>query len=153
MDDNDIFQANKKSTDRLRKLIANISEKELSIKVGGEWNILLTLAHIAFWDQRSLYVLESAKKNNKLYAPYFDDQLNDILPPILSLIPPQIILKYTISVSEKLDTELENCTKDLLKEIKEVNNRLLDRSIHRNLHLDEIESVLRSEEKIPCHLI
>lgn len=31
----------------------------------------------------------------------------------------------------------------LIEEMKEVNERLIDRSIHRNLHLDEIENALK----------
>lgn len=31
----------------------------------------------------------------------------------------------------------------LIEEMKEVNERLIDRSIYRNLHLDEIENALK----------
>jgi hypothetical protein len=143
MDDIDIFQSNRKSTLRLRTIMEKLSDKDLFKKVGSEWNVSLTLAHIAFWDQRAIFVIESAIKNNKLHVPYYDDQLNDILPPIFSLIPPRDVERLIIETAEKLDDKLEKCPKDLLNEIKKVNIRLIDRSIHRNLHLDEIEKALK----------
>jgi hypothetical protein len=142
MDVNSIFKANRDSTERLRILLGNISINNYSMMVGENWNVSDTFAHLLFWDQRALYVLESAEKNNELHAPYYDDQLNDILTPILRLIPAENILRNVLSVSEKLDNKLMNCSKNLLDEVEKVNLRIIDRSIHRNLHLDEIEAVV-----------
>lgn len=137
-----IFQANRESTERMRKMINQLSEEELSKSIGSDWTISITLAHLALWDQRVIFVIESAKKNNKLHAPYYDYQLNDILTPILRAIPAREAARMAITMSEKLDNELEQCSTQLLKEMKEVNRRLIERSIHRNLHLDEIENAV-----------
>jgi len=94
------------------------------------------------WDQRVIFVIESARKNNKLHAPFYDEQLNDILTPLLAAIPAQEAIRLAISTAERVDIEIEECPKELLAEMKEVNIRLLDRSIHRNLHLDEIENTI-----------
>ncbi len=137
------FHENRKSTDRLKRVVSQLSEKELSQSIGNEWTISITLAHLALWDQRVIFVIESAKKNNKLHAPYYDDQLNDILTPLLAVIPTKEAARIAILTAERLDKELENCPKELIEEMKEVNSRLLERSIHRNLHLDEIENAIR----------
>lgn len=137
-----IFQANRESTERMRKMINQLSEEELSKSIGSDWTISITLAHLALWDQRVIFVIESAKKNNKLHAPYYDYQLNDILTPILRAIPAREAARMAITMSEKLDNELEQCSTQLLNEMKEVNRRLIERSIHRNLHLDEIENAV-----------
>jgi uncharacterized damage-inducible protein DinB len=137
-----IFQANREATERMRKIINRLSDEELSKSIGSDLTISITLAHLALWDQRVIFVIESVKKNNKLYAPYYDYQLNDILTPILRAIPAREAARLAISTAETLDHELEQCSTELLEEMKEVNPRLIDRSIHRNLHLDEIENAV-----------
>ena len=142
MEVDNIFRANRAATERMRKIINRLSNEELSKSIGSDWTISITLAHLALWDQRVISVIESAKKNNKLHAPYYDYQLNDILTPILRAIPAREAARMAITTAETLDNELEQCSTELLEEMNEVNPRLIDRSIHRNLHLDEIENVL-----------
>lgn len=137
-----IFRANRESTERMRTIINGLSDEELSKSVGSDWTISITLAHLALWDQRVIFVIESAKKNNKLHAPSYDYQLNDILTPILRAIPAREAARMAITTAEKLDDDLEQCSAQLIEEMKEVNGRLIDRSIHRNLHLDEIENAV-----------
>jgi hypothetical protein len=50
-----------------------------------------------------------------------------------------------VATAERLDKELENCSKQLLVEMNTINSRLLERSIHRNLHLDEIENAIKKK--------
>lgn len=138
-----IFQANRESTERMRTIINRLSDEELSKSVGSDWTISITFAHLALWDQRVILVIESAHKNNKLHAPFYDHQLNDILTPTLSAIPVREAASMAIATAEKLDHELEECSLQLIEEMKEVNERLIDRSIHRNLHLDEIENATK----------
>jgi uncharacterized damage-inducible protein DinB len=138
-----IFQANRESTERMRKIINRLSDEELSKSTGSDWTISITLAHLALWDQRVIFVIESARKNNKLHAPYYDYQLNDILTQTLRAIPAREAARMAITTAEKLDNELEQCSIQLLEEMKEVNRRLIERSIHRNLHLDEIENAMK----------
>src|SRR5512145_2219449 len=94
-----IFQANRESTERLRKLINRLSEEELSKRIGSDWTMSITLAHLALWDQRVIFVIASAQKNNKLHAPYYDDQLNDILIPILGAIPAREAARMAITAA------------------------------------------------------
>ena len=138
-----IFQANRESTERMRTIINRLSDAELSKRVGSDWTISITLAHLALWDQRVRFVIESAKQNNKLHAPYYDYQLNDILTPILRAIPVREAASLAIATAEKLDDDLEQCSTRLVEEMQEVNERLIDRSIDRNLHLDEIENAIQ----------
>jgi uncharacterized damage-inducible protein DinB len=124
-----IFQANRAATERMRKIINRLSDEELSKSIGSDWTISITLAHLALWDQRVIFVIESAKKNSKLHAPYYDYQLNDILTPILRATPAREAARLAITTAETLDNELEQCSTQLLDEMKEVNPRLIDRYI------------------------
>jgi len=147
MEEKAIFQANRESTARMRNIISKMSSEEFSIKIGSEWTISLTLAHLALWDQRVLYVIDSAIKNNKLHAPTFDDQLNDILTPLLHAIPAPVAARLAITTAERLDGELEKSPTKLLEEMIMINSRLVERSIHRNLHVNEIENALANKGK------
>jgi hypothetical protein len=142
MEEKSIFRANRESTERMRKIIHQMSEEELSTKIENGWTISITLAHLALWDQRVIFVIESAIKNKQLHTPYYDGQLNDILTPIIEAIPAPKAARMAVETATRLDEKLENCSKQLLREIMKVNSRLLERSIHRNLHLDEIENAI-----------
>jgi uncharacterized damage-inducible protein DinB len=147
MEEKVIFQANRESTERMRKIIDQISEEEFSTSIGSEWTISMTLAHLALWDQRVIFVIESAIKNDKLHAPFYDGQLNDILTPLLKAIPAAETARMAIATAERLDKELEKCPKQFLEEMKKVNRRLVERSIHRNSHLEEIENAITKKGK------
>ena len=138
-----IFQANRRSTERMRQIVDCLSETELSQSLRNDWTIAVTLAHLAFWDQRVIYVIELARKNNALQLPHFDDPLNDILAPLLSAIPPVEAARLAISKAETLDGMLEKCAQEFLEEMMKVNNRLVERALHRNDHLDDIEAILK----------
>jgi hypothetical protein len=142
MDAESIFQANRRSTDRMQTLIQGLSEKELTQTSGDNWPIYVMLAHLAFWDQRVVHVIELARKNNVLVVPHFDDQLNDILAPFLGAISPGEAVEMTIRIARTLDQYLEECPPELFNQMMEVNNRLVERSLHRNDHLDDIEKMI-----------
>ena len=44
--------------ERLRSLVARLSDKELSRPMPGGWTVSAVLAHIAFWDARAIYFLD-----------------------------------------------------------------------------------------------
>jgi uncharacterized damage-inducible protein DinB len=138
-----IFKANRKSTERMQRIIHGLSKEELTKTRGKNWSISVTLAHLAFWDQRVIHVIETAKKNNVLNAPLLDDQLNDILAPILEAIPPAEAARLAINTAGTLDRLLEECLPELIDQMMAVNNRLVERSLHRNDHLAEIESMIK----------
>ena len=130
----------------MRQIIHSLSEKELSQTIGNNWTISITLAHLAFWDQRVIHVIELAKKNTVLNAPLFDDQLNDILTPILGAISPPEAVRMAINIADELDEMLEECSPEFIEQLLKKNNRLVERSLHRNNHLDEIESMVKSSK-------
>ncbi len=123
------------------QIIHGLSEEELSQPLGNNWSISVTLAHLAFWDQRVIHVIENAKKDKVLNAPLFDDQLNDILAPILEAIPPAEAARMAVNIAGTLDGLLEDCPPELIDQMMLVNNRLMERSLHRNDHLAQIESL------------
>ena len=141
-DKNAYFVENQNATRRMERLVEPLTAKELTQKIGETWTISMTLTHLAFWDQRVIHVIEMAEKSRPILAPFFDNQINDILAPFLSAIPPKKAARMAIQIAKTLDQKLANCSPDFIEEMLAVNNRLVQRSLHRNDHLDEIEAVL-----------
>jgi hypothetical protein len=144
-----IFQANRKSTDRMRRIVKGLSNKELSQTTGNDWPIFITLSHLAFWDQRVIHVIGLAKKNAIVNAPLFNDQLNDIMAPILEAIPPEVAVGLAIKMAGELDQLLEETPQEIIQQMMTINSRLVERSLHRNSHLDDIEAMLQGNKYFP----
>ena len=74
------------------------------------------------------------------------DITNDTLIPFLLAIPPRKAAELAILMAEVLDHELEEASPELIASIEALEERhALDRSIHRKMHLDEIEALLRTK--------
>jgi len=47
-------EENTRERERLRFLVEGLTDEQLSTPLGTDWTIAVALAHLAFWDQRSL---------------------------------------------------------------------------------------------------
>ena len=145
MDAQNIFQANRRATKRLTALTAEISERDLMQSLPNGWPVFVALAHIAFWDRRVIHILETSK-DGKWNVPPLDVQLNDILAPILRAIPPKDAAALAVQTAGTLDRMLEECSVESLDALQNLNPRFVNRSLHRNNHLDSMESILKKSK-------
>lgn len=137
-----IFQANRESTVRMKQLIHILSDEQLKSVLPNGWTVAVTLAHLAFWDQRVIHVIEMAKKEGKVTRTELDIQLNDIIEPFLKAIPPAEAAKLAFSNAETLDQQLEACSPEMIEQLEKESPRWVNRSLHRNSHLDTIETYI-----------
>ncbi len=140
--DRSFIERNRASTSRIRQMAA-LSDAQLSTRVGEHWTAAILLAHLAFWDQRVLFVLEKTAQDGKLYPHQADIYVNDYSLPLLAAIEPRQAVRLAIESAEALDKRLEAFPGALLEEIQAYNPRWIDRSLHRNEHLDEAEKALK----------
>jgi len=141
--DKSYIEQNRASTERIRKLVAKLSDKELQHPVGEHWTVAITLAHLAFWDQRVIYNLDRAEQNGKLVPLEIDTAANDIALSFWAVIPPREAARLAIETSEALDKRLEEFPPKLLEEIYNYNKRWVVRALHRNDHLNEVDTALK----------
>jgi uncharacterized damage-inducible protein DinB len=139
--DRSFVEQNRASTNRIRALAARLTDEELQRPVGEHWTVAITLAHLAFWDRRVLYVLDATEREGKLSAPQIDVVTNDIALPLWAAIPPRRSAQIAVETAEALDKRLEDFPPPLLEEIYAFNKRWIVRALHRNEHLDEIDAV------------
>lgn len=133
---------NRASTERIRALAARLSDEEMQHPVGEHWTVAITLAHLAFWDRRVMYVLDMTERNGSLFIPEIDIFVNDLSLPLWAAIPPRAAARIAIETSEGLDRRLETFSPALLEEIYVYNQRWVVRSLHRDEHLDEVDAAL-----------
>jgi hypothetical protein len=134
---------NRASTERIRALVARLSDEDMKIKVGEHWTVSIALAHLAWWDRRVMYVLDMTEKDGKLFDLEINIAVNDLSLPLWEVIPARDAARICIETSEALDKRLEGFSPQLLEELYNHNRRLVVRALHRNEHLDEVEAGLR----------
>ena len=59
--DRSFVEQNRASTNRIRALVARLSDDEMQQRVGQHWTVAIALAHLAFWDRRVLYALDMTR--------------------------------------------------------------------------------------------
>jgi hypothetical protein len=132
---------NRASTERIRRLVADLSDPELQRPVGQHWTVAIALAHLAFWDRRVLYVLDLKEQGRT--APEVDVSVNDLSLSLWAAIPPRQAVRLALETAEALDARLERYPSERLADIFSQNQRWVIRALHRNEHLDEIEAALK----------
>ena len=135
---------NRASTERIRSLIARLSDEEMQTKVGEHWTVSVALAHLAFWDRRVMHILAMTEKDGKLFDLEIDIVVNDLSLPLWAVIPPREAARICIEASEALDKRLEEYSPQLLEELYNHNKRWVVRALHRNEHLNEVDAELKT---------
>jgi hypothetical protein len=138
---------NNKSRARLRQLVNNITDDELKLVIYKEgWTVAAALAHLAFWDERRRVLVKIWRQKGVAPFPYIEDIVNDALIPLLLAIPPRKAADLCVLTAEALDKELEELPAEMVTSIAGLGDRHApDRSVHRKMHLDEIEALLEAK--------
>ncbi len=134
---------NARARERLRRLVNKLSDEQLSLDLGDGWTVAAALAHLAFWDFLSLTRIRQWKQSGVSASSLDLDVINDALLPLLRQIPLRKAAELAIAAAEALDAELESLPVGLVEAIEAIGDRRrLYRSIHRGMHLDQIEETL-----------
>jgi hypothetical protein len=139
------IESNAKGRERLRALVSELSDEELALQAGAGWTIAAILAHLAFWDYRVLVLIMRWKNAGVGPSPIDVDGVNDAMKPLCLTIPGRKAARLAVDAAEAVDAELANLPEGLRPEIDvlvQEGKFRLNRSIHRNEHLDQIERTL-----------
>ena len=140
---------NNRERERLRRLVNGITDTELTLVIYQEgWTIASMLAHLAFWDKYRLELMKKWQRQGVSPTVIDDDLLNDTLLPFFLELPPRKAADMALAMAEKIDSELEHLSPDMTNAIMSLGERhALNRSIHRKMHLDEIETLLKTSRE------
>ena len=80
---------NRASTNRIRTLVASLTDEQMRHQVGEHWTVGIALAHLAWWDRRVMVVLDMTERNGELFIPEIDIVVNDLSLPLWAAVPPR----------------------------------------------------------------
>ena len=140
---------NARELTRLRNLVSSLAAKELSLPLYREgWTVAVALAHLAFWDQRRLLLIRLWREKGVEPVPIDTNTTNDALLPFLLAIPPRKAAAMAVSIATELDRELETLPPGFITALEKLQDRhALNRAVHRQTHLDDIEKLLGRQGK------
>jgi hypothetical protein len=140
-------ERNRAQTERLRSL-RRLSDEDLRRPVGEHWTVAVALAHIQYWDGRTVGALEAWRRYGLLLTLYIGSEavVNDLLLPFWRELAPREVLEQAIKTAEVLD----RIVADLTPVEAEAAYRVLDHSLHRSNHLDEVDGRSPSSSISSC---
>ena len=136
---------------RLRALVTRLKDADLARPMPAGWTIAAILAHVAFWDQRALLLLEQWEQQSGLAAlPHgLNDTdvhwINDATKPMFLALAPRAAADLAVAIAEAVDGRVAALPDDFVAKNTAAGSpiRLL-RAEHRREHLDEIEAALKA---------
>lgn len=131
---------------RLRALIDRLTNEDLRRPLSAGWTIAGVLAHLAFWDQRILVLLEGWERRGPVPRPINRDDvdwINDAAKALCLALPPGAAATLAVATAEAVDRKVEALPETLLAQNAAAGSPInLLRAQHRREHLDEIERAL-----------
>jgi len=133
--------------ERLRSLIARLSDADLSRPMPAGWTVASVLAHIGFWDARAIYWLDKWARGvpPSAYEPENTEAVNESAKPLCLALPPRNAADLALRLAEEADGKVKALSDGMLAKIRAPGGPPfnLSRAIHRREHLDKIERELR----------
>ena len=147
MIDRSYIARNKAELERMRALIARLSDKELAAPANPEWTVAATLLHIAYWDERALWLAGKIERGEPFIAAEVEPEpptwLNDTVRPFLHAIAPRDAARMALRTAEETDRRVAALPPDKVYPNDKTSLLNAVRAEHRREHLDELEEALR----------
>ena len=139
----DYVEANNASRRRLESFVSDLSVEDLAQVNADGWTVASLLAHMAYWDQRMVALLNRWLAEGVGEAPTDSDMINDSLRPIVLALDPQEAVRLCLESAALADAAMESISDEMLAEIEASGNHYrTNRSLHREAHMREIEAIL-----------
>jgi hypothetical protein len=148
--DQSVIAQNTATRERLRTVVARVSDEELARRLGDGRTIASILGHVAFWDRRVLVLLERWTRGDAQPSPADQepddvDWINDATHAFLLAIAPRELAQLALRTAEEIDRQVERVSPELVDAIRAAGEPVgLARFHHRGEHLDEIEQLLHA---------
>jgi hypothetical protein len=142
--DRSFLELNRAATARMRALAERLTDEQLQHPVGQHWTVAIVFAHLAFLDQRALWVLDATQREGQVVNPDWGIFVNDISLPFWAAIPAREATRIAIETAERVDKRLESYPAELLELVQAEYKRYIFRANHRNEHLSDAEAALGS---------
>jgi hypothetical protein len=129
--------------ERLRAVVARLSEADLARMVDAEWTVATVLVHLAFWDRFREAAFVQWESGGDMPTPVEAYALNATVALLSEAILPREAGRLAVEAAEAIDRVLERLPADKVAAAEAAGlTLLLNRSQHRRNHLDQIERAL-----------
>jgi hypothetical protein len=138
---------NRAQLERLRALTDKLSDQQLAGSMEAGWTVAAVLAHLAFWDQRIVTLLDRwAGGQGTPPSTYHEasvDWINDAGKMLCLALPPRVAARLAIEAGEAADERVAGLSEaQLAANVAAGRPISVLRAEHRREHLDEIERAL-----------
>lgn len=133
--------------ERLRALVARLTDKDLLRPVNAQWTVAAVLAHVAFWDLRAHWLADKMERGEPFTPSDVEPDdvtwINDSMRPLLHAIAPRQAAELALRIAEDTDRRMASIApeKTWPTDPTSLINPL--RAAHRGEHLDQIEEALQ----------
>jgi hypothetical protein len=134
---------------RLRALVQRLSDQDLARPMEAGWTVAGVLAHLAFWDQRIVALLDEWERKGPSWTPPVEEEhdvdwINDAAKALCLALPPRVAAELALSVAETVDRRVA-AVSDAMIEANARGGTPLNwrRAEHRREHLQHIERLVR----------
>jgi DinB superfamily len=139
----EIIKDNARENAHLRQLVEGISDEDLRLPMEAGWTISAVLAHLAFWDQRAITLIDKWKMEGVGPSAMDTDVVNEATRPLCLAIPPRQAATLTMRLADELDKLIAGLAPEMVEAIQTRGTTVkLRRADHRRTHLGEIEKAL-----------
>jgi hypothetical protein len=146
MDRASVIERNRVELGRLRELLAQLSDEQLALPLEGGWSVGSTLAHLAFWDQRAVFLLERWEQQGVGPSEMDVDIVNRACLPQWLALAPRVAADLTLKTAEAIDKKIEAVSQEIFDWC--ATNRdcpiNIERARHRAEHIEQIREAVKS---------
>lgn len=141
-----MIERNRTELGRLRSLLAQLSDEELGLPLEGGWSVASTLAHLAFWDQRAVLLLDRWEKQGVGPSEMDVDILNRACLPQWLALAPRAAADLALKTAEAIDKKIETVSTEIFDWC--LTNPdcpiAIVRANHRAEHIEQIQQAVKS---------
>jgi hypothetical protein len=128
---------------RLSALLDRLNEASLQRTLPNGWTVAAALAHLAFWDNYAIALLDEWKQKGFSSPAAQYDAINAAVESMSRAIPFAALVSWVRESAEASDRAAANASPALAAELEAAGKaNFLRRSVHRRHHLDQIKTLL-----------
>jgi hypothetical protein len=138
---------NAESRRRLAEVVERLDAESLRMPMGEYWTVAAGLLHLSYWDRFTLERWAGAGREGQTIPrpieDFVEDLINDTLTPILLVGEVERVGEQVLEAAQAVDDYIARLPAVTLEQVGQQGRpRLIDRSVHRLEHVEEIEGLL-----------
>jgi len=146
MSNRGFIEENDAARRELSELIARLDQHSFNRAVGPVWTVSTLLCHLAFWDQRMLFLVKEWQNGHfetSRLSSQSVEAINQAVKAISQSVPGAAAAKLAWESAAAVDSQLAGISDELIDQIVSAGfERVLRRSIHRLEHIQKIKEAL-----------